>query len=65
MNQRVISRDALFTELLECGIAGQATPFSNDGITLAAACDVTALPGFADGAVSVQGEAARYRRALT
>lgn len=59
VNQRVISRDAYLAELLECGIAGQATPFSNDGITLAAACDVTALPGFADGAVSVQDEAAQ------
>ena len=59
VNQRVISRDAYLAELLECGIAGQATPFNNDGITLATACDVTALPGFADGAVSVQDEAAQ------
>ena len=53
------SRDAYLAELLDCGIAGQATPFSKDGITLATACDVTALPGFADGAVSVQDEAAQ------
>ena len=59
VNQRVTSRDAYLAELLDCGIAGQATPFSKDGITLATACDVTALPGFADGAVSVQDEAAQ------
>ena len=59
VNQRVTSRNAYLAELLDCGIAGQATPFSKDGITLATACDVTALPGFADGAVSVQDEAAQ------
>ena len=59
VNQRVTSRDAYLAELLDCGIAGEATPFSKDGITLATACDVTALPGFADGAVSVQDEAAQ------
>ena len=59
VNQRVTSRDAYLAELLDCGIAGQATPFSKDGITLATACDVTVLPGFADGAVSVQDEAAQ------
>ncbi|HAB92122.1 MAG TPA: 16S rRNA (cytosine(967)-C(5))-methyltransferase [Pseudomonas sp.] len=59
VNQRVTSRDAYLAELLDCGIAGQATPFSKDGITLASPCDVTALPGFADGAVSVQDEAAQ------
>ncbi len=59
VNQRVTSGDAYLAELLDCGIAGQATPFSKDGITLATACDVTALPGFADGAVSVQDEAAQ------
>ena len=59
VNQRVTSRDAYLAELLDCGIAGQATPFSKDGITLETACDVTALPGFADGAVSVQDEAAQ------
>lgn len=59
VNQRVTSRDAYLAELLDCGIAGQATPFSKDGITLATACDVTALPGFANGAVSVQDEAAQ------
>ncbi len=59
VNQRVTSRDAYLAELLDCGIAGEVTPFSKDGITLATACDVTTLPGFADGAVSVQDEAAQ------
>ena len=59
VNQRVTSRDAYLAQLLDCAIAAQATAFSKDGITLASACDVTALPGFADGTVSVQDEAAQ------
>ncbi|MDY0250512.1 MAG: 16S rRNA (cytosine(967)-C(5))-methyltransferase RsmB [Pseudomonas sp.] len=64
VNQRVSSRDAYLAELADCNIAGQATPFSQDGITLAAPCDVAALPGFADGAVSVQDEAAQLAAQL-
>ena len=64
VNQQVASRDAYLAQLNEAGIAAQPTTFSQDGITLAAACDVTALPGFAEGAVSVQDEAAQLAAEL-
>lgn len=64
VNQRVCSRNAYLAQLKESGITGQATPFSKDGITLDAPCDVTTLPGFADGAVSVQDEAAQLAAEL-
>lgn len=64
VNQRLASRDAYLAELTEYGITGQATPFSPDGITLTTPCDVTALPGFAEGAVSVQDEAAQLAAEL-
>jgi len=64
VNQRVSSRAMYLAELAESGIAGQATPFSPDGIILATPCDVTALPGFAEGAVSVQDEAAQLAAEL-
>src|SRR5690606_9175561 len=48
----------------QSGIAAQATPFSPDGITLATACDVTELPGFAEGVISVQDEAAQLAAEL-
>ncbi|MDP0657133.1 hypothetical protein Q8G16_26715, partial [Klebsiella pneumoniae] len=34
-------------------------PYSRDGIVLSEACDVRGLPGFAEGWVSVQDEAAQ------
>lgn len=64
VNQLQVSRDAYLIQLTDNGIEAQATPFSPDGITLATACDVTALPGFADGAVSVQDEAAQLSAGL-
>lgn len=64
VNQNVCSRDAYLAQLKESGITGQTTPFSKDGITLDAPCDVTTLPGFADGAVSVQDEAAQLAAEL-
>ncbi len=64
VNQQVASRDAYLAQLTEAGIAAQPTMFSQDGITLATACDVTALSGFAEGAVSVQDEAAQLAAEL-
>ena len=64
VNQQVTSRDAYLGQLTEAGIAAQPTMFSQDGITLVTACDVTALPGFAEGAVSVQDEAAQLAAEL-
>lgn len=64
VNQQYGSREAYLVQLAECAITAQATPFSPDGITLAAPCDVMALPNFADGAVSVQDEAAQLAAQL-
>ncbi|BCJ04368.1 ribosomal RNA small subunit methyltransferase B [Pseudomonas sp. RtIB026] len=59
INRRHHSRDAYLVLLAEAGIQASACQFSRDGIVLAEACDVRGLPGFADGWVSVQDEAAQ------
>ncbi|SEJ60751.1 16S rRNA (cytosine967-C5)-methyltransferase [Pseudomonas linyingensis] len=59
VNRRHGSRDAYLTELAAAGIEARACPFSTDGVQLASPCDVTTLPGFAAGRVSVQDEAAQ------
>jgi 16S rRNA (cytosine967-C5)-methyltransferase len=64
VNRRHSSRDAYLAELQHCGIAASACSFSSDGILLAQACDVTGLPGFAAGHVSVQDEAAQLAAEL-
>ena len=59
VNRRHGSRDAYLAELAAAGIAAEPCTFSRDGIRLAEACDVKTLPGFAEGRVSVQDEAAQ------
>ncbi|ANC00990.1 16S rRNA (cytosine(967)-C(5))-methyltransferase RsmB [Pseudomonas putida] len=59
VNRRHHSRDAYLALLAEAGIGASACTFSRDGIVLAEACDVRSLPGFADGWISVQDEAAQ------
>ncbi len=59
VNRRHGSRDAYLAELQAAGFPGEACAFSRDGIRLLQPCDVTQLPGFADGRVSVQDEAAQ------
>ncbi|WP_054893035.1 16S rRNA (cytosine(967)-C(5))-methyltransferase RsmB [Pseudomonas parafulva] len=59
VNRRHHSRDAYLALLAEAGIGASACTFSRDGILLAEACDVRGLPGFADGWISVQDEAAQ------
>lgn len=58
-NQRVISRAAYLQQLDDAGIPAQACSYSAEGIRLLEACDVPSLPGFAEGRVSVQDEAAQ------
>ncbi|WXL25927.1 16S rRNA (cytosine(967)-C(5))-methyltransferase RsmB [Ectopseudomonas mendocina] len=58
------SRDAYLAELHQSGIEAQPCQFSADGIRLLQACDVTTLPGFAEGRVSVQDEAAQLAAEL-
>ncbi|PYB80305.1 16S rRNA (cytosine(967)-C(5))-methyltransferase [Pseudomonas sp. LB-090624] len=59
VNRRHLSRDAYLALLAEAGIGASACQYSRDGIVLAEACDVRGLPGFAEGRVSVQDEAAQ------
>lgn len=59
VNRRHGSRDAYLEELRSAGIAAEPCAFSRDGVRLLQPCDVTTLPGFKDGRVSVQDEAAQ------
>ncbi len=64
VNRRQGSRDTYLARLQAAGMEAAACPFSADGITLAQPCDVQQLPGFAEGAVSVQDEAAQLAAPL-
>ncbi|QOQ74466.1 16S rRNA (cytosine(967)-C(5))-methyltransferase RsmB [Pseudomonas poae] len=59
VNRRHHSRDAYLQLLTEAGINATPCVYSVDGIVLEAATDVRALPGFAEGWISVQDEAAQ------
>jgi 16S rRNA (cytosine967-C5)-methyltransferase len=59
VNRQKFSRDQYLEKLQAAQIVAQAHPLAVDGIVLAQACDVSALPGFADGEVSVQDAAAQ------
>ena len=59
VNRRHHSRDAYLQLLADAGVQATACAFSRDGIVLAEACDVRHLPGFAEGWISVQDEAAQ------
>lgn len=64
VNRRCGDRDTYLQRLTLSGFPGEATPFAPDGITLSHAVPVQQLPGFADGAVSVQDEAAQLAATL-
>jgi 16S rRNA (cytosine967-C5)-methyltransferase len=59
VNRRHHTRDAYLELLSEAGIAATPCVYSRDGIILEAAADVRSLPGFAEGWISVQDEAAQ------
>ena len=59
VNRRHHSRDAYLELLNKTGVAAQSCTYSRDGILLAEACDVRQLPGFNEGWISVQDEAAQ------
>lgn len=59
VNRRHYSRDAYLKLLSQAGVAAKACVYSQDGIVLDEAGDVRSLPGFAEGWVSVQDEAAQ------
>jgi 16S rRNA (cytosine967-C5)-methyltransferase len=64
VNRRLGSRDDYLAELRRAGFEAEPCIFSRDGIRLLQACDVTTLPGFAEGRVSVQDEAAQLAAEL-
>ncbi|MCF5231459.1 16S rRNA (cytosine(967)-C(5))-methyltransferase RsmB [Pseudomonas edaphica] len=59
VNRRHHSRDAYLQLLTGAGINAAPCVYSVDGIVLEAATDVRSLPGFAEGWISVQDEAAQ------
>jgi 16S rRNA (cytosine967-C5)-methyltransferase len=59
VNRRVQSRDDYLAKLTAAGMAAKPCVHSKDGVVLESAADVKTLPGFADGAVSVQDEGAQ------
>ncbi|SDW78381.1 16S rRNA (cytosine(967)-C(5))-methyltransferase RsmB [Marinobacter mobilis] len=64
VNQRQGSREDYLERLAEAGIEGRPTRFARNGIQLVKPQPVDRLPGFADGAVSVQDEAAQLCTSL-
>lgn len=64
VNQRRNDREAYLARLTEQGMTGRLCLHAPDGITLDVPCDVAALPGFEEGYVSVQDEAAQLCAAL-
>ncbi len=59
VNRRHHARDEYLQMLSSADIAASACSFSQDGIVLAEPCDVRSLPGFDQGWISVQDEAAQ------
>lgn len=64
VNAQQTSREHYLQQLSDAGINAEATAFSSHGIRLQQACPVEELPGFADGLVSVQDEAAQLSAEL-
>ncbi len=64
VNRRHHSRDAYLQLLMNAGIDATPCVYSTDGIVLEAAADVRSLPGFAEGWISVQDEAAQLAAEL-
>ncbi|WP_438764407.1 16S rRNA (cytosine(967)-C(5))-methyltransferase RsmB [Kushneria sp. TE3] len=64
VNRAHQSRADWLERLEGAGLAARACAFSDDGLTLETPCDVEQLPGFQDGDVSVQDEAAQLAAAL-
>ena len=59
VNRRHHSRDAYLKLLSDAGVVGKPCLYSQDGIVLDEPGDVRNLPGFAEGWISVQDEAAQ------
>lgn len=64
INERFITRENYLAELSKVGIEATPLSFSKQGIQLLQPCDVYDLPGFTDGLISVQDEAAQLAVSL-
>lgn len=64
VNTQRLSRDDYLAQLASAHIDATACRYSVDGIRLDEPCDVSKLPEFATGAVSVQDEAAQFAALL-
>ncbi len=64
VNRRQISRNQYVQQLQQIGFEVHATTYSDVGITFTQATDVTALPSFSEGYLSVQDEAAQLAASL-
>lgn len=64
INRRRGDREAYLARLVESGIEARLCTHSPDGLVLEKPCDVQALPGFVEGDVSVQDEAAQLAAEL-
>ncbi len=64
INQQKTSQSDYLQQLHDTGINATATPYSTVGIQLESAVDVSILPGFGYGFVSVQDEAAQLSATL-
>lgn len=64
LHTQAYSRPAYLQQLDEQGHKAQATPYSDSGITLEEATDPLTLPGFQQGWISVQDEAAQLAAPL-
>ncbi len=59
VNRRQQTRDQYWQQLTAAGLLATVHPLARDALVLNQPCDVSQLPGFADGAVSVQDIAAQ------
>ena len=64
VNRRQGDREAYLDRLAAAGLEARLCAHAPDGITLETPCDVHDLPGFAEGHVSVQDEAAQLATVL-
>ncbi|SFH29969.1 16S rRNA (cytosine(967)-C(5))-methyltransferase RsmB [Modicisalibacter xianhensis] len=64
VNRRLTTRDAYLQRLEQAGKPATPCTYSADGLTLETPCDISELPGFADGEASVQDEAAQLAASL-
>ncbi|WP_131782684.1 16S rRNA (cytosine(967)-C(5))-methyltransferase RsmB [Legionella gresilensis] len=64
VNQQRVNRDAYLEHLKQSGFNARAHKYSSVGIELDVPCDVHELPGFAEGHVAVQDEAAQLAAPL-